>query len=262
MSEDDGKIYTGETLSTETGVILSFPAGKGRLEVVPSDQGPLKVWFAKPENMRAAFVQRDVWAKSSALPPDGGTLETAAQSWSFSTDREAVICIRADSGGVTALLDSAGKTLALAAGATERIVVSSAPKGYYSAYTRPLKGAAQSGTLKLRVLSPIQLEADGEGAAKLIGPGDMILYRFEVKAPGRIGAGVRAERDGLTAWLYDSAFKRLDTGALFIRSLEPGVYYMLVESGSGTQKFAPVVFGLGGSRTETPDDVVRSYRED
>jgi hypothetical protein len=249
-------------MDTEMGPVLSFPAGKGRLELSPSGAGALKAWFARPENMRSAFVQRDMWARSSALPPEGGTLEQAAQSWSFATDREAIVCVRADAGGITALVDSKGAALALAAGTGSRTLLSSVPKGYYAAYTRPLKGASQSGTLKLRVLSPVPLEVDGEGGPVLIGPGDLILYRFELKAPGRVGAGVRAERDGLTATLFDSRFKRLYSGAIFIRALEPGVYYMLVESGADTQRFSPVVFGLAGSRTETPDDVIRSYRED
>ncbi len=261
LSEADGRITSGQSVGTDLGPVLVFPGGKGRLEISTA-HGALKAWISKPEDLRSSFASKDSWAPGSALSVEGVTLGQAAQSWTFSLDQDAIACLRSDADGVTALYDRSGALLGLAAGLGGRTVISSLPKGSYMAFTRPFRGAGQGGSLRLALLAPTTVAVEGEGAPALLGPGELALYRFEVKAAGKIGAGIRAESDGLSAALFDARFKPIGEGTLFIRKLAPGLYYLLVEAKGETRRFAPVVYGLSGSRTETPDDVIKSYREE
>jgi hypothetical protein len=260
LSEDDGKVYTGETANTDFGPVVSFPGGKGVLQV--TSDGVLRIWAAKPQAMRSAFVGRTAAGATAALGAAGAALGQAAEAWTFSIPADAVVSLGAATGGVTAVYNKAGGLAAVAAGESARTVLASLKAGTYTAFTRPLRGGGQSGILRLQALVPETLAAEGEGSPVLIGPGEKKLYRFEVKAEGKVGAGIRTDRDELVATLFDASFQRLDAGSIFIRSLALGAYYLLVESPRATVQFSPLVYGLDGSRTATPDDIIKSYSQE
>jgi hypothetical protein len=259
-SQEDGRIYAGEKLATGLGAVLSFPAQQGRLDLTAT-VGPARAWIAKPDSLRGAFVDREMMARQSALPTEGGALQAAAQAWTFTLDADAFVSLHAENGGVMGLYDRAGECLSAAAGAAGRSIVAKLGRGQYTLYTRPFANAAVSGGLvTLRPLAAAVLEADGEGEPVLIGPRDLVLYKFTVTVKGKVGCGIRSQNETLAATLYDSRFTILDTGRLFVRTLEPGPYYMLAASGGDTQRFTPVVYGLGGNDMQIPDDIITSYR--
>jgi hypothetical protein len=260
-SEDDGSVSTGEPMDTTMGIVYSLPAGRGVLEAAGA-KGAFKAWIAKPETMRAAFAARDAGARSSSLPPEGAALTGGPQAWSFSVDRDSIASLTTYADGVTALSDGMGTLLGVSAGMGGRTLLLSLTKGSYTAFTRPFKGETQNGVLRMTALQAVTLDKEGEGDPQLLGPGDIKLFRFEVKAQGKTGAGIKVGRDGPKAVLFDARFIPLGSGVIFVRSLDPGSYYLLVESGGDTQTFTPVLFGLSGSRTQTPDDVVRSFSEE
>jgi hypothetical protein len=259
LSEEDGRIHAGRQLATSLGEIQEFPGGRGRLQL-GGTRGALRVWAARPEAWAQGFAARDARPVALALPQEGGRLAAAPQAWSFALEREALACLQADDGGVTALFDRAGALLSVAAGEASRTLLRLLPRGTYTAFTRPWRDAGQAGSLRLRVLEPVALDQEGEGPPALLGPGELALYRFEVKAAGRTGIGVRADGDGLRALLYDGSFRLRAEGVLLLRELEPGPYYLLVSARGVTRRFAPVVYGLAGSLTEVPVEVLRGYQ--
>ncbi|MDP3178573.1 MAG: hypothetical protein Q8M76_11775, partial [Spirochaetaceae bacterium] len=93
-------------------------------------------------------------------------------------------------------------------------------------------------------------------------PGEREVYRFAVVRDGTIGVGLRAESDGLAARIYDSAMRVLAEGPVLARRMESGEYYLIVESGERTIRYAPVFVGLEGSRTEAPEEIIASYLND
>ena len=263
LSDADGRIYRGEPVESEIEGLLGFPAGRGKLEVT-SAGGPLKVWRAPPDSVRAPFVARDSRAGESALPPQGGVLTQAAQAWSFSLDAPSIVSVKADGDGVAALFDRSGACLRATASAVPvsgRRIMAMLLRGSYSVFTRSFRGAAaQAGVVTMRVLTPVDLTADGEGVPSLIGQDDAALYRFRVSKEGRVGCGIRVQTDGLSATLLDEGFRPLGIGQIFVRDLKPGLYYLLVGSGGGTQRYTPVVYGMAGNDMDIPDDVIRGYR--
>ena len=276
LSAVDGKLRTGERLETGWGPVLSFPGGKGRLEIA-GQRGALRAWVARPEKMAAGFSEGFAGSLPAAgpspapLPPDGAPLASGRQAWSFELGRQAIVCLEADAGGLTSVVDRTGALLGTAAGEGGRALLLSLPAGRYTTLARPFRGALPRGTLRLRELAPMELAADGEGPAALLGPGERALFRFQVADRGRVGAGVRADRDGLQATLYDGRFRPVGAGTLLVRELEPGPWYLLVEPApaagamgaeDGPVRFAPVVFGLEGSRARIPEEIIRSYRGD
>ena len=94
----------------------------------------------------------------------------------------------------------------------------------------------------------------------LIGPDDAALYRFRVLEGGKgrlrdPGPDRRPVRDPAGRGIPSPG-----TGQIFVRDLKPGLYYFLVGSPGGTQRYAPVVYGMAGNDMDIPDDVIRSYR--
>ncbi len=271
LSAVDGKIRAGERLDAGWGPVLSFPGGKGRLEIA-GRRGALRAWVARPEAMAAAFAGfpaagSTAGAQPAPLPPQGAALDSGRQAWSFELGRQAIVCLEADAGGITSVTDRAGKLLGTAAGENSRMLLLSLAAGRYTALVRPFRGALPRGILRLRELAPVDLAADGEGPAALLAPGGKALFRFQVRDEGRVGAGLRSDRDGLQATLLDGRFRPVGSGALLVRSLEPGPWYLLVEqageaASASPVRFAPVVFGLEGSRTRIPEDIIRSFRSD
>ncbi|HEY9595985.1 MAG TPA: hypothetical protein VHE79_16005, partial [Spirochaetia bacterium] len=169
--------------------------------------------------------------------------------------------LRAEGGGVLGIFDRGGACVRAAAGTSDRSLLVMLPRGDYTALTRPLAGAgAAGGLVTLRALAAVPIESDGEGDPVLIGARDQSLYRFTVRAPGRVGCGIRAQSDTLSAALFDGRFTQLGTGRIFVRDLTPGTYYLLVSAGGTPQRYAPVVYGLAGERTDVPDSIVKSYR--
>jgi hypothetical protein len=260
LSEEDGRISSGERVPGELAGVLRFPAGRGRLEVQASGD-PLKVWLAGRDTFRAVFTGRDPKGKRVALPPEGGQLTQTGQSWSFSLDAPSIVSVRAGGDGVSGLFDSAGACLRAVGGTGGRTLLAMLPKGSYSVFTRPLAGTAgQSGLVRMSRLAPVELGADGPGEPQLLGPQDAALYRFRLQGGGKIGCGIRVQSDGLAASLYSERLSLLGTGRIFVRTLKAGLYYLLVSSSGDTQRFIPLIYGLAGNRSEIPDDVIRVYR--
>ena len=259
-SRDDGKIYAGQEAATDLGTVQWFPAQRGRL-VLQDASGPVRAWIASPDQVLAAFVARDSRARQAALAPEGGALQPSAQAWALTLDTDAAVLLRADGDGVLAAFNAAGTCVDAAASPGSRSLVTMLPRGTSTIYTRPFADSGSAaGMVSARVLTPRTLDAEGEGPQALVGARDAVLYRFTVAERGRVGCGIRTLGDTVSASLLDARFNALATGRLFLRTLERGTYYLLVQAGEQAQRVAPVVYGLRGNAARIPDDVMSSFQ--
>ena len=171
----------------------------------------------------------------------------------------ALSCPPAASGpGVLALIGSDGRIIAADAGLESQQTIAASGMGSYGVFVRPFKSQARTGLVTASAAPVEAVDKSGALSPRLATEGRLDVYRFSA-AGGRVGAGIRAERDGLRVRLFDSSLALIDEGPLLIRDLRQGSYYLVVSSERGTARYQPVWFGLEGSKADVPDDIVARY---
>ena len=222
--------------------------------------GYVKVWIANPQEKDLAFMgkkSRRVKGLSNGL----AKLENKSQRWMFDLKRPAYIIADADGPGVTGLLADQ-KVLATSVGSSNkgRQLGYFLPPGDYQLWTRPLEGTTQAGNIRLLKVFPKPLDTASE-SPRLIRPGEIQVFKFNVTVKGKVGVGIRTESDQLDAKLFDSQFKRLAASPVMIQELELGEYLLTVETipqASGPIQYTPVVLGNTGGRLEI-EEVIGKY---
>ena len=117
------------------------------------------------------------------------------------------------------------------------------------------------GNLRLLTVFPKPLDTTSD-SPRLIRPGEIQVFTFNVTVKGKVGVGIRTESDQLDAKLFDSQFKRLASSPVMIQELEPGDYLLTVETiplASAPIQYTPVVLGHTGGRQEIPEGVIGEY---
>jgi hypothetical protein len=115
-----------------------------------------------------------------------------------------------------------------------------------------------AGTVVWTVEPPEPL-ADGIGAPRLLGPGDAKLFTLDVRAPGRVGIGLRSDGDVLACALRDGGGRLLATGCQALVQLAPGRYWLEIAApdDAAPQQLRPVVLGLSGEAAPIPEEYLR-----
>ena len=94
-----------------------------------------------------------------------------------------------------------------------------------------------------------------------IAAGEYQAWKFQVTAKGKVGIGIKADRDGLEGFLYDGKQALLDRGPLLFDELDAGDYLLLVKGlPDAPMEYSVVLAGAQGSRQGTPPDVIDSYK--
>ena len=116
----------------------------------------------------------------------------------FDLKHPAYIIVDADKPGVTALLADQ-KVLATSVGSSDkgRQLRYFLPPGDYQLWTRPLEGTTQAGNIRLLKVVPKPLDTASENP-RLIRPGEIQVFTFDVTVKGKVGVGIRTESDQLT----------------------------------------------------------------
>lgn len=225
------------------------------------EPGYVKVWEANPQEKDWAFMgkkPRRVKGLSNGL----AKLENRSQRWMFDLKRPAYIIADVDAPGVTALLaDQKVLNMSIGSGSKGRQLRYFLPPGDYQLWTRPLKGIAQTGKIHLLKIFPKALDTASD-SPRLIRPGEIQVFTFNVTVKGKVGVGIRTESDQLDAKLYDNQFKRLASSPVMIQEMEPGAYLLTVETipeASAPIQYTPVVLGHTGSKQEIPERVISKY---
>ena len=249
---DDGIIHEGEHFqANRTQGILELSYGPGYV----------KVWEATSQERDWAFMgkkPRRVKSLSKGLE----TLKNGSQRWMFGLKRPAYIVADVNAPGVTALLaEQKVLTMNVGSGSKGRQLRYFLPPGDYQLWTRPLKKTPQTGKIHLLKIFPKPLDTASDNL-RLIRPGEIQVFTFNVSVKGKVGVGIRTESDQLAAKLYDSQFKRLASSPLMIQEMEPGDYLLTVETtpqASIPIQYTPVVLGNTGGRQEIPERVISKY---
>ncbi len=246
---NDGIIREGERFQAQGILELSY------------EPGYVKVWEANPQEKDLAFMgkkPRRVKGLSNGL----AKLENKSQRWMFDLKHPAYIIADADGPGVTALLADQ-KVIATSVGSDSkgRQLRYFLPPGDYQLWTRPLEGTTQAGNIRLLKVFPKPLDTASD-SPRLIRPGEIQVFKFNVTVKGKVGVGIRTESDQLDAKLFDSQFKRLASSPVMIQELELGAYLLTVETipqASGPIQYTPVVLGNTGGRLDIPEEVIGNY---
>jgi hypothetical protein len=132
--------------------------------------------------------------------------------------------------------------------------------GTFELRLHALAGAALGGRLAV-AWSPVVEIGEGLGPALALAPGGRRFAAFTV--PGRrvVGVGVRATSSAVVAELYDGAGRRLASGVVAQRELEPGRYVLALSlpPDAAPAEARPAVVGLTAPPTTPPEEILRSY---
>ena len=249
---NDGIIREGERFQAHW--------AKGILEL-SYEPGYVKVWEANSQEKDLTFMGKKP-RRVKGLADGLAKLENRSQRWMFDLKHPAYIIADADGSGVTALLADQ-KILATSVGSsnTGRQLRYFLPQGDYQLWTRPLEGTTQTGNIRLLKVLPKPLDAASD-SPRLIRPGEIQVFKFNVTVKGKVGVGIRTESDQLDAKLFDSQFKRLASSPVMIQELELGEYLLTVETipqASAPIQYTPLVLGNTGGRQEIPEEVIGKY---
>ena len=225
------------------------------------EPGYVKVWEANPQEKDLAFLGKKP-RRVKGLADEPAKLENRSQRWMFDLKHPAYIIADADGSGVTALLADQ-KVLATSVGSSNkgRQLRYFLPPGDYQLWTRPLEGTTQAGNIRLLKVFPKPIDTASD-TPRLIRPGEIQVFKFNVTVKGKVGVGIRTESDQLDAKLFDSQFKRLASSPVMIQELELGEYLLTVETipqASGPIQYTPLVLGHSGGRLEIPEEVIGKY---
>ena len=249
---DDGIIREGKHFQADR--------AQGILEL-SYGPGYVKVWEAHPQEKDLAFMGKKP-RRVKGLSDGLAKLENRSQRWMFSLERTAYIIADADAPGVTALLaDQKVLTKSVGSDSKGRQLRYFVRPGDYQLWTRPLKETTQTGKIRLLKIFPKPLDAASD-SPRLIRPGEIQVFTFNVTVKGKVGVGIRTESDQLNAKLYDSEFKRLASSPVMIQDLELGEYLLTVETipqASAPVQYTPVVLGHTGGRQNIPEKVIGGY---
>jgi hypothetical protein len=210
----DGSVARGESL------VVPAAGGELRLEVPP---GFVTVWRAEGESGPA--IARGAKAQPLALPAVIA-LAGAEQAFGIALREPALLSLRS-ANALAFSAERGGKVVAagaFAAGAAFDLV---APAGEIRLGLRGLAGETLAGSALITAseLAPLR---EGLGEEQLLAPGESRAFRFELVSRATVGAGVRSDRAGVDARLYDAAGAELGRGAAIWRELEAGAYALVV----------------------------------
>ena len=125
---------------------------------------------------------------------------------------------------------------------------------------RPLQAAALSGSARIAQSAAVAI-TEGAGPKLRLAPGDARLFAFDLREAGAVGVGVRGEADSTRLRLLDPAGRTLAEGAVAMKELAAGRYFLLVEnrSDAAATDIQPVLAGATRPGREPPEEVRRHY---
>lgn len=240
--------------------ITTLNISSGRIEIIHKG-GLLKVWSGGVDTRDYDFCTNGNKLSRKAINPGVNILKRNFHSWELDIKNPVFISLKTISGGITSILKD-GKLLEFVTGMYPRgrSLNYYLKEGSYQIVSRAISGGSQSGELYLSETEPVVLKEGGLDRELFIKKGESHIYTFSVVKAGKVGIGIKTNKDYLKTSIYDSGFNLIKSGSLSFIDLEKGVYFMVVESDMDTVRYQPVVYGLNGSVQEIPQDVIERYR--
>lgn len=248
-----------------------LPAGRAAQLVVEHIEGPLRALTYAPGARIAALFPEGPAAAATATPLGEARAEQlsgVSMMRTFEVAKEAAVHLRASS-GVCAISGISGGG---GGGGASGPVLASGGFGRGCAldvvlragkYTARIRAFAQVPLAGIAAWTESKVTSVAEGVAEesWIAPGATRMFRFEVKAPGKVGLGLRVGAETLSCALFDPERRVMGEGCQQYVSLAPGVYLLRVSASPGAepQRVRPVVFGLAGSRIDVPPEYLKDF---
>ena len=229
-------------------------------------KGLVNVWMGSHYNDYKSRLGKLTATSNSLLLNRGmATLNNETELWELPLADPQLVVIRHTMGGITYIQKDkeivAGKT---AKNAIDRQVIHYLNAGNYQIITKPLPGLIQSGkmTVNQYTAEPL-LETKNQPLLKLLTPGEFHLFYINIAQNSRIGVGVQAESDDISAELYDEDFNKINDGPIMFNRLDFGRYIFVIHSLSSKTPilYQPLLYGSEGSERGIPQSIIEQYVE-
>ncbi|MCP4157603.1 MAG: hypothetical protein GY757_58370, partial [bacterium] len=267
----DGKIYKGGSTTKDSNFNLEVyhykKASGGFLEITHGP-GLVKVWSATDTEKGLSVLGHPGTAangvKKAVFTGGMGHLSLQPQVWEFSIKEPKYVSIETESPAVL-VLESAQKTLytSMRAFRGDHRLNYYLERGNYRLLARQLDGAESPGMLRLQKIAPLLLvEGQEHLHRRIIRPGEIQVFRFNVKTEGRVGVGLKSGNDSLEARLYDAGSNLVTSGPFTYKTLPSGDYLLVVHTRDVPVQYTPLILGTKGSREGVPRDVIQKFKEE
>lgn len=252
---------------TVAGAQATFIARSGRVmrgtSLMPSAAGELVLDY--DPGLVAAWIERDgtsPWPSAPAqhvTPPQ--SLPLAGEAMAIALEQTGPTLLRARTTAPAILLltqgDAPVQTMVFPAGAElyRYLTAGSAALRLYSPHDGALGGALELTT------TPIEPIGEGLGEARVLAPGGMLLFGFEVTQAAEVGAGVRSDPDRADVRVLDTSGQVVGTGVAQMHRFEPGRYLLEVRAPTqgATLTVRPALVGLVPPPAGPPPEVMAQY---
>ncbi len=136
------------------------------------------------------------------------------------------------------------------------------PAGTATLRLMPPQDGPLTGALDLSA-TPILPAEEGLGAPVMVGPGNSVLFGFDVPRGGWVGLGIRAEPDQATVRLLDAQGVEKGRGIAQLQNLPAGRYIIeaSIPPDATATAIRPALLGLTPRPAGPPPDIARRYRE-
>ena len=243
-----------------TGCRQSVPPAVTARLTVEHGVGPLRAALSAVGRERSALLGVDA---STAQAPELGASTSSPLSAprlerTLTVSRPAAVRVRADS-GVCGLFR--GKELLATSGVGSGCDVTRVlPAGSYRLLVRPFAGGALTGAVAWSEEAVVPL-SEGVGPEEWLGPGQVRVFQFETKGPGKVGLGLQTPSEALDCVVERDGARVLGEGCHQYLSLEQGRYLLTVRHPRGPSaaplRFRPVLLGLQGSAADVPPEYLQ-----
>jgi hypothetical protein len=244
----------------QSGCQFALPKGMGADLWVAHAKAPLRaVVGLRGAPLEAQFGPLWPPAPSSELPPgqaahlSGGHIEHT-----LTLAREAAVHVHAES-GVCAIQSDHG-LLEVSGPANGCEVSRPLPPGRYRILIRPFAARPLNGTLSW-IADSIDTLKEGVGTERWIAPDQVHLFRFAIRASGRVGLGVQMPAEQLECSIFDQRYGIVGQGCQQYPWLDPGDFYLAIRAPSGVPptRFRPVILGLDAPKDILPEEYLRDF---
>jgi hypothetical protein len=237
-----------------------LPAGQDATLMVMHAGGPVRaVAWTSQDYLQALWGGKTPATPAKALGPSRAVaLSSPVMHRTIELDEAAVIHLTSDT-GVCALASS--RSLIDVEGAARGCDIHRLLEpGEYQFMVRsfgeiPLKGAMMWSK------EPVKTLQEGIGQEEWLAPGEVRMFRFEMKSAGQIGMGIQVDADVLECVVLDSDHRESGRGCQQYLGLDPGSYLLTVRAppGLAPARFRPVLLGLAGGKSEIPVEYLREF---
>jgi hypothetical protein len=226
--------------------------------------GTLVAWLDAPQRQQGGQGIAE-WFKTlretSVKPPQTVSLSGKSQILALQLERPTMLHVRTSVPVVTHFVvnGKSPQTEAHLQGANINLL---APAGSSRLVLRAVGADSLSGVATVMATEVSNL-SEGAGPQVLLAPGSARLFTFELKQRAQLGIGVRASSDIVRGTLYDASSVVQAQGVVQMPTLQPGRYYLAVETPTDTAPILvqPIVFGLTQPDTRPPYEILRRYVE-